>query len=312
MADDNSPSTESRPMVQDLIDAAFTKIKSLGEGEEASRLFPNGIQSLEVDVESGDDAKRGFRVSLKLVGVVKPTAGVEGAAAEVEGDASIAFNAEGHHVVALIAMADLRDRFPATAAAVNNLLDTTNRTLFEAATFPDDIRNAQPETKPFHFVDIPFEDGGPVNPPLPSPPHVITKIAEFTEFLKNGGGTNQQKVDALSWVIHLIGDVHQPLHCIEHITEDHPAGDRGGNSFKLRGKAKNLHSLWDSSVDFSNTDEEELAPSIMQEHTRASFDDELSETDVEVWARDSFRLAKKFAYNIEEDPSNPPGLPRLT
>jgi hypothetical protein len=306
MADDNKPSTESKATVQDLIDTAFTKIRSLGEGEEASRLFPNGIQSLELDIESGEDAKRGFRVSLKLGGTAKATGGAAGAAVEGEDDAGISFNAEGHHVVALIAMADLHDRFPATEVAVNNLLDTVNRTLFEAVTFPDDIRNQQPQTKPFHFVDIPFEDGGPVNPPLPSPPHVITKIAEFTEFLRNGGGTNQQKVDALSWVIHLIGDVHQPLHCIEHITEDHPAGDRGGNSFKLSGKAKNLHSLWDSSVDFSNTDEEELAPSLMQEHTRALFHDDLSEPDVEVWARASFKLAKKFAYNIQEDPSNPP------
>lgn len=61
----------------------------------------------------------------------------------------------------------------------------------------------------------------------------------------------------------------------------------------------------DSSVDFSNTDEEELAPSIIQEHTRASFHDDLSEPDMEVWALANFGLAKKFAYNIQEDLSNP-------
>jgi hypothetical protein len=145
-----------------------------------------------------------------------------------------------------------------------------------------------------------------VNPALPDPPHVISKIADNTKFLTNGGGTAQEKVDALSWVIHLIGDIHQPLHCIDHISELHPGGDRGGNSFQLRGKARNLHSLWDSSVDFSNADEEELAPSIMQEHTRAVLAPDLAVADVEAWARKSFELAKKFAYNLVEDSANPP------
>ena len=41
------------------------------------------------------------------------------------------------------------------------------------ATFPDDIRAQQPQTKPFHFIDIPLEEGGAVNPPLPASPHVL-------------------------------------------------------------------------------------------------------------------------------------------
>jgi hypothetical protein len=305
MADDRRPLANSSVQVQDLLKTAFTEIKNLGDGEQQSRLFPNGVDSLELEVESGADGKESFRLSLKI-GPANSGIQTTPVVTEAEDDFGISFNAEGHHVVALIAMADIQNRFPATATIITNLLDTVNRTLLEAATFPDDIRNSHPETKPFHFVDIPFEAGGPVNPPLPAAPHVITKIAEFTEVLKNGQGTDQEKVDALSWVIHLIGDIHQPLHCVDHITEDHPAGDRGGNSFKLRGKARNLHSLWDSSVDFSNTDEEELAPSIMQQHTRASLDGDLSEEAVEQWARASFGLAKKFAYNIHENTSNPP------
>jgi hypothetical protein len=206
----------------------------------------------------------------------------------------------------LIAKADLQERFPATWNTIQSLLDSVNRTELEAATFPDDIRNSQPQTKPFHFVDIPFEDGGPTNPPLPAPPHVVSKIAEFTSFLAGGSGSNQAKVDALSWLIHLIGDIHQPLHCIEHVSEEHPGGDRGGNSFKLRGKARNLHSLWDSAVDFSGEDEEEVAISVREEHSRASLSNELTETDVETWARASYRIARKSAYTLRENSANPP------
>ena len=299
--------TDTKLLAKDLIDTAFSKIKDLGAGNEASRLFPNGIASLDLEIESGGAGKSDFRVSLRLGATLKAgPAIVSTTEADSGDDASISFNAEGHHVIALIAMQDLQARFPATATTLQGLLDSVNRTLLEAATFPDDIRMSQPQTKPFHFVDSPFQDGGPINPPLPDAPHVISKIAEFTAFLTGGGGTDQQKVDALSWLIHLFGDIHQPLHCIDHVSDDHPGGDRGGNSFKLRGKARNLHSLWDSSVDFTNADEEELAPSIMQEHNRAGLADDLDVSDVEAWARTSFKLAKKFAYNLQEDNSNPP------
>jgi hypothetical protein len=191
---------------------------------------------------------------------------------------------------------------------VQKILDDGGRSLLEAATFPDDIRRTHPETKPFHFVDIEFEDGGPVTPPLPPAPHVISKIAEFTKALDpKRKGSAQDKVDALSWLIHLFGDVHQPLHCIDHISTLHPAGDRGGNSFLLKGGVRNLHSLWDSSVNFTNQDEQTLAPSIMQEHSRQALANDLQVTDVERWARASFELARKFAYGpLHENPAAPP------
>jgi hypothetical protein len=271
-----------------------------------ARLFPGGLGTVDLTVRPSADGRGGFEIVLRLTSDTGAQRGDLVAALQVDDDVGVSFNAEGHHVVAMMAMADLEARSPATATKVKQLLADVNRELTEAATFPDDIRNSHPETKPFHFVDIPFEDGGPVKPPLPSEPHVISKLLEFRQFLRAGGGTAQEKADALSWVIHLTGDVHQPLHCIEHITEDHPAGDRGGNSFKLRGKAKNLHSLWDSSIDFSAMDEDALVESIMKEHTRASLAHDLAASDVEAWARASFKLAKKYAYSIEENPANPP------
>lgn len=53
---------------------------------------------------------------------------------------------------------------------------------------------------------------------------------------------------ALRLLIHYIGDVHQPLHCLARVDATYPAGDRGGNSFNLPNhyEANNLHSVWDS------------------------------------------------------------------
>jgi len=291
---------------QELLDTAFSKLKELGAGDEAFNLFPGGIGSVDLEIDSGGDPNAEFRLTLKISAPTPQAAPAAVTVAE-EDETEITFNSEGHHVIAMIAFSDLQTRLPNVAQKVQRILDAGDRLLTEAATFPDDIRNQQPQTKPFHFIDIPFEDGGPVNPPLPQAPHVLSKIQEFSDFFSGGGGSDQENVDALSWLIHMFGDIHQPLHCIEHISSLHPGGDRGGNSFRLKGRARNLHSAWDSSTDvFQNIDEEELADQIAQQHTRASLAKDLQVTDPEQWARASFKLAKKNAYSLTENPQDPP------
>ena len=293
---------------QELLDTAFSKLKELGAGEESLHIFPNGIGSIDLQISSSNDPNEAFNLSLRI-STAAPAAVPQAAPVPDEDETRISFNTEGHHVIAIMAFSDLQNRRPGVAEKVQRILDRGDRLLTEAATFPDDIRNAQPETKPFHFIDIPFRDGGTVNPPLPGAPNVLAKLQEFTEFFQNGGGDDQQNVDALSWLIHMFGDVHQPLHCIEHISSLHPGGDRGGNSFRLKGSAKNLHSAWDSSVNvFQAVGEEDLAAQIAQLHTRDSLAVDLQITDTEQWARASFKLAKRHAYSIAEDPANPPKL----
>ena len=286
---------------QGLLEAVLDKLKEVGAGDEPSRMFPNGIGSVDVQVGVGDGQRQSVSVSLKLGGP---------AAAAADEEAEVRFNSEGHHVIALIAMQDLQQRSPQAFQAVQQILDDGDRTVIEAAEFPDTIRNQQPETKPFHYVDIPLMQDGPLNPPLPDPPHVLTKIADFTQLLTDGGGDAEEKVNNLSWLFHLFGDVHQPLHCVERFNEFHRRGDSGGNGFKLRGRKNNLHSLWDSSVNVSRAVvEEELRDEIMQEHTRASLATDLQVTDPVRWARASFKLAKRHAYTLIEDPANPPRPP---
>jgi hypothetical protein len=62
---------------------------------------------------------------------------------------------------------------------------------------------------------------------------------------------------ALRLLIHLVGDMHQPLHCMSRIDDQYPQGDKGGNAFKLPNhySADNLHSVWDSVIyEFHNND----------------------------------------------------------
>src|SRR5215831_4258968 len=261
--------TSSDRKAQTLIATAFDQIRQLSADEAPSHLFPNGIGSLELSLGTGPGGSQ--TLSLKISGAdVQPAQSVapEDVPIMLDGNVTATFNAEGHHVIAQIAQLDLTQNFPQVMKKVQKILDDGGRDLLTAATFPDDIRDSHPETKPFHFVDIPFRDGGPINPPLPHVPHVISKISEFSAALQQHNGSPLERVDNLSWLIHLFGDIHQPLHCIEHISNLHPGGDRGGNSFLLKGKAKNLHSLWDSSVDFTNNSGQQLVNDIAKEHSR--------------------------------------------
>ena len=299
--EESQATSEGAITAQGVLETVLSKVKELGSGDGTSRLFPNGIESVDLQMELSE-----FHLSLKLNGT--QTGSIILRAVEEEDDETrISFNTKGHQVIALIAMQDLETRLPDIHEKVLAILDAGDRSVREAAIFPDVIRNQQPQTKPFHFIDIPLKAGGPINPPLPGPPHVLSKIAEFTDFLKGGGGDAQEQVDALSWLFHLLGDVHQPLHCIERISTLHPNGDRGGNAFLLKGKAKNLHSAWDGSVNvIGNKDEEVLVNDIMQAHPRSSMTAELQVKDTEKWARATFSLAKKNAYTLTENPRNPP------
>jgi hypothetical protein len=282
--------------VESLVGLVFTRLSDAGIFRRAS-----------IELEIATDGNTGSsRVTLKVSNDAVPANVARISGSDDPGSAQPEFNSEGHHVVAFIAARDLTQNSPATMTAVSALLQAVDRDLREAATFPDDIRDEQPQTKPFHFIDIPFTDGGPVNPALPDPPHVLSRIEEFSQFLRGRGGA-QERADALCWLIHLFGDIHQPLHCIEHISDLHPGGDRGGNSFQLRGPKRNLHALWDSAVNVTqNIDEEGLADDILQAHPRTSLAQELAVTDPEEWARASFKLAKMHAYSLEENPQHPP------
>ncbi len=51
------------------------------------------------------------------------------------------------------------------------------------------------------------------------------------------------------YLVHVVGDIHQPLHSVSLFNATYPSGDRGGNSLKitlLNGTSQNLHSFWDS------------------------------------------------------------------
>jgi S1/P1 nuclease len=98
--------------------------------------------------------------------------------------------------------------------------------------------------KYWHFEDNAFTDDDTPLPTVPTP-NLRTQIAAFRAVLSSNESDELKSYD-LSWLLHLMGDAHQPLHCATRVSATKPDGDDGGNAVKLTtpGPA-NLHSFWD-------------------------------------------------------------------
>jgi hypothetical protein len=89
----------------------------------------------------------------------------------------------------------------------------------------------------WHFVDQPFSTDG--TPLVPAPaPNAATQIPILRAALANAATSQDLKSYDLVWLLHLVGDVHQPLHCVSRYDKSAPAGDRGGNDVKITGAAQ--------------------------------------------------------------------------
>jgi hypothetical protein len=101
--------------------------------------------------------------------------------------------------------------------------------------------------KYWHFINIPFTQDGTTLPPVVAP-NARTQIAAFRAVLASTTSSDELKSYDLSWLLHLVGDLHQPLHCTARVSAANPNGDAGGNFVKLNGLPDNLHSFWDGII----------------------------------------------------------------
>jgi hypothetical protein len=156
---------------------------------------------------------------------------------------ALAWGAIGHRVVGRIAANHLTDEAKVAVACLIGPED-----LDQASTWADEIRNDpnwQPPLKnpsPWHFISI--DDNETLETTARDPKgDVLEAIERFSAVLRDPQATRQAKQEALRFVVHFVGDVHQPLHVGRR-------ADRGGNSIQvtLFNEPTNLHSVWDSGL----------------------------------------------------------------
>jgi len=103
----------------------------------------------------------------------------------------------------------------------------------------------------------------------------------------------------LVWLLHLVGDIHQPLHTVARIEKDQPNGDAGGNFVKCtdgQSKPGNLHGFWDDVLGStgSNVDYQSVIASANQLPKPSTGKAKIKDADV--WITESFNLAKSKVY----------------
>jgi len=126
-----------------------------------------------------------------------------------------------------------------------------------AARWADEIRtDDKAESHPlWHYVDFPFKpEGEPVSIQVvvPPPENILSAIAENQRIVQSGSDSTKRGI-ALSW-LHLIGDVHKPLHAVQLFSRKYPHGERGGGDSCVhvaQDRAPlSLHRLWDGLITF--------------------------------------------------------------
>ncbi len=155
---------------------------------------------------------------------------------------AMAWGAIGHRVTGALA----EDNLDGVARAHVRLI-LGEETLAQAATWPDEQRSNPSEfwqktASPWHYVTVPT--GTPYTTALaPAEGDAVTALNRFTATLRNPAASLEEKRLALRFMVHIIGDLHQPLHAGR-------PGDRGGNTVTVTwfGKPTNLHAVWDSAM----------------------------------------------------------------
>jgi nuclease S1 len=214
---------------------------------------------------------------------------------------SWAWGREGHRLTALVAEQFLT---PETRAQIVELLgadSTSKETLADIAPWADSYRVDHPETGKWHFVDIPKAEAKfdrirdcPVSETDPKSPWrdcVTDRINYFEGRLGDTSLSLEQRAIALKFVVHLIGDIHQPFHTL--------ADDRGGNGIAVSFMGStlcgsyncNLHAVWDDTmIEEQGLNEKKYTDRLLQE-IRDNHWERLDGGEPTTWANLSHRYA---------------------
>ena len=147
--------------------------------------------------------------------------------------------------------------------------------------------------KYWHFIDTPFTQDGTNPLPATPKPNAATEIALLRAALASNKSDKLKSYD-LVWLLHLVGDVHQPLHSSTRVSSNEHGGDNGGNNVKLCANCKDeLHAFWDGLPG----DSAKPGAAITYARGLAPADPALAAKNHESdWIQESFMIAQQDVY----------------
>jgi len=235
---------------------------------------------------------------------------------------SLAWWENGHMLVAQIAKLDLLQNNPTiypyaeqTALLITGYTFGLSTSFIEAAVWADDVKSVGwGFWDSWHFINKPYDPSGmftPADVEDMSPWAINQTLTVLTSNLSNAANLTLEKSIMLRMMMHIIGDMHQPLHNVEYYSAVYPDGDLGGNLINVTwdGEATELHAFWDSIAETLPTFSRPLNQSsleffenfgvgLMQEFPRTAFSDELAIDDPLGWTDSVYLDAVEFAYEL--------------
>ena len=215
-----------------------------------------------------------------------------------------AWDATGHRAVADIAMANIT---PQTAARIHDLLQAQAKlhtpgcpiaNLDDAAVWPDCLRGDPGHwqfTFAWHYQDIPVCGTFAITADCPDGNCVSAQIVRMRRILADHHQGDAQRLIALAFLTHFIGDIHQPLHVGDH-------ADRGGNEVTVvhqplpligdPNRPESLHWFWDTLPEPALAGAGHGLVRVYTPAERAR----IATGDFADWARESYGLARSLAY----------------
>ena len=220
-----------------------------------------------------------------------------------------AWNAEGHRVIAQIALDSMTPGAKARFQVAHPVLDKRDApaSFTEAAVWFDRFHGV---VGPMHYVDIAFSDRGYQGRPLSSKPlNALMAFEQSRLFLLRGDGSSLARVVALRILLHVTGDLHQPLHAATRVSRAYPEGDAGGNYVHLprQATAKNLHAYWDRGGGFLLGRPQVMQRAHVLEKMWPCHPEEVNK-DPKQWALESYALAREKVYVFNQEAVLPGGI----
>ncbi|MGH9656452.1 MAG: S1/P1 nuclease [Candidatus Acidiferrales bacterium] len=210
----------------------------------------------------------------------------------------------GHRVIARLAAAHLTPAARARVAEILQVPDTpaaVAQAMAEASTWADETKG-ETGTGSWHFIDLTLQDRKSDIPRrCPERNCAPARIRQFAAVLAAG----KRDEDSLRYVIHLVGDIHQPMHTVTD-------ADRGGNCEELTepiDSARNLHALWDGPlVDELGRNSVRLAAKLERyaESLGPATESRWASGDVDDWVWQSHEIAVDDVYDRLHVPVEPP------
>lgn len=194
----------------------------------------------------------------------------------------------GHELIGEIAARHLS---PAAIEAVAGLLEP-GETLASVGPWADEIRAQRRETGPWHFINLPVHQArGDWRPFCPPSGCVVSIIPEMAARLRNPALPRAERAEALKFLVHFVGDLHQPLHVGDR-------GDRGGNEVPVvfLDRPSNLHSVWDTPLILYLLDQHPQARQRLTQRITWWTRRMMERGTFEDWAWESHAISRDVAY----------------